>query len=74
VVGGIGCQCVVTVDQVEVDFIIINVLITYEELSVVDIGNESATGPLSARGLRIVMFGRVIRLLISRFQLLFVIS
>lgn len=72
-VGGIGCQCVVTVDQVEVDFEIINVLITKEELSVVDIGptNERATVPLhasSARVLAVVMFRRVICLLISRFK------
>jgi hypothetical protein len=77
--GGIGC--VVTVDQVEIDSVVVNVLIPNEELSVVDIGptNESATVPSSVpllassvRVLTIVMFGRVIRLLISRFQLFIV--
>lgn len=65
--------CVVNVNQVEVDFEIVNILITNDELSVIDVGpaNESSTVPLlacSARVLTIVMFGRVIRLLITRFH------
>lgn len=77
--GGIGC--VVNIDQVEIDSEVVNVLFSNEELSVVDIGstNESATVPSSvpllASSVRVrtmMMFGRVIRLLISRFQLFIV--
>jgi hypothetical protein len=74
-----GIRCVITVDQVEVVFEIIDVLVTNEELFIVDVGpsNESVAVPLRAISARvpiIAMFGRVIRLLISRFQLLIVIS
>ena len=74
-VAGIGC----VLDQVEIDSEIIDVLVTNEELSVVDsvpTNEGAAVHACSARrvpALTTVIFGGVIRLLISRVSALYCI-
>lgn len=71
----IRCSILTSIDQVEVESEIINVLITNEELSIVDLINVSATVPLNTCSAGVLtvpaMFGRVTRLLISKVSALY---